>query len=60
MANIPDKFTREAQEERDMRSKLKSAKSRWSWSGECMKFECVNRDIECGQCYKFSEFATND
>ena len=56
MANIPDKFTREAQDERDMRSKLRSPKSRFSWAGECMKFDCVNRDLDCDECYRFSRY----
>jgi hypothetical protein len=32
MANIPDRYTQEAQDERDMRKKLEAPKSRWSWS----------------------------
>lgn len=33
MANIPHKFTMEAQEERDMRASLSGPKDRWSWYG---------------------------
>ena len=56
MANIPDKFTQEAQDERDMRSKLTSAKSRWSWGGECMKWDCQNRGTSCDECWKFDQY----
>ena len=56
MANIPHKFTREAQDERDMRASMRNPKSRFSWAGECLKFDCVNRDTECDQCYRFSEY----
>ena len=25
-------------------------------SGSCMKFTCLNRDVKCEECMKFSEF----
>lgn len=56
MSNIPKKFSNEAQDERDMRATLRSPKSRWSWAGECMKFDCINRDVDCEGCYRFSEY----
>jgi hypothetical protein len=52
MANIPHKYTQEAQDERNMKRRLENPKSRWSWQigrGLTQKewseiFEAKNKD----------------
>jgi len=31
-------------------------KHRDNWKSVCLKFDCVNRDIKCETCRRFSEY----
>lgn len=56
MSSVPEKFSLERQDELDMRAKLKTSKARWSFKGECMRFDCVNREVDCDNCIRYSEY----
>ena len=59
MANIPHKFTQEAQDERGMKKTLENPKSRWRWGvGVCLK-ECANRGKKCTSCVAIAGKYTN-
>ena len=52
------------EDEKMMNAKLGGAKSRWSWGGGCMKFDCLARDKRCGSCFRIggkeSEYVKKD
>ena len=64
MANLPKQFSQEAQDERDMRRKLKNPKDRWSYPmGFCMRSvsssergACLNYPKKCSECFRYSEY----
>ena len=58
MANLPEQYTQEAQDKRDRDKKLTGPKSRHGWGSECMKFDCVNRDKKCRDCWRYDNYVS--
>jgi hypothetical protein len=55
MANIPDRFTQDAEDSRARDRKLMANNAtQLIFKGTCLK-NCANRDIKCDDCFRFSE-----
>jgi hypothetical protein len=59
MANIPHKFTQEAEDSRDRDRKLAQHNATTLvFGGHCFK-DCANRGDKCRDCFKNSDFVPN-
>ena len=60
MANIPYRYTQEAQDSRDRSARLARTNATCEvWSGACFRC-CINRGRSCGDCIRYSHYEAED